>query len=109
MNEVDQSQKLESFTIDGEMFYKTLPVKKHSLKKKYQPRNFKEINALIPGTIQEIHVKEGQKVSKGDRLLALDAMKMINQILSPMNGVIKKIHVQSGAVVIKNQLLVELK
>ncbi len=39
--------------------------------------------------------------------MILEAMKMENKLLSPMDGMIKKIHVSKGDQVAKFQLLVE--
>ncbi|MDE7102365.1 MAG: biotin/lipoyl-binding protein, partial [Bacteroidales bacterium] len=57
--------------------------------------------------VLEIRVKQGDKVKKGDVVLILDAMKMDNEILSPVDGVVKNICVEQGASVAKDQLLVE--
>ncbi len=71
-------------------------------------KNIYNIEAFMPGTILEIRVKQGDKVKKGDVVLILDAMKMDNEILSPVDGVVKNIGVEQGASVAKDQLLVEL-
>lgn len=65
------------------------------------------LEAFMPGTIQEICVKEGNKVKKGQKVLVLDAMKMDNELLAPVNGVVKKVCVQSGVSVPKHTLLIE--
>jgi pyruvate carboxylase len=69
----------------------------------------KEIRAIIPGTIQEILVKPGDKVKAGTPLLILEAMKMRNRIPAEFDGVVKKIHVKTGDRVPKNHLMVEFK
>lgn len=61
----------------------------------------------MPGTVLEIRVKQGDKVKKGDVVLILDAMKMDNELLSPVDGVVKNICVEQGASVAKDQLLIE--
>ena len=66
------------------------------------------VTAFIPGTIQRIMVREGQKVSMGTPLLILEAMKMRNEVLSPVDGSVKKIHVREGEMVPKSHLLVEM-
>lgn len=68
----------------------------------------KRVEAFIPGTIQRIMVKEGQNVSAGTPLLILEAMKMRNEVLSPLDGIIKKIFVSEGEMVPKSHLLVKL-
>jgi len=56
----------------------------------------KEIKAEMSGTIVRILKKEGDKVSKGEPVLVLEAMKMENEIVSPYDGVISKIAVKEG-------------
>jgi biotin carboxyl carrier protein len=56
-----------------------------------------------------VFVKENNKVKAGDTLLALQAMKMDNHLISPFSTTVKKVHVKQGDKVIKNQVLVELR
>jgi len=65
----------------------------------------REVRAIIPGTIVDIEVKKGQKVSKGDVLFTLEAMKMYNTVDSEISGIVKTINVSVGDRVEKNQLL----
>ncbi len=55
-----------------------------------------EVTSPMPGDIVQILVKTGQKVSPGDPLCILDAMKMKNKIHSPQAGIISEIGVQEG-------------
>lgn len=91
-----------------ETIYETKFTKKYNLRKKYAPKNFKLVNAFIPGTIREIFVKENQMVTSGEKILILEAMKMKNIILAPISGRIKKINVTLNQSVAKNELLIEL-
>ncbi len=50
-------------------------------------------------------VKEGDQVVKGDTLCIIEAMKIMNEIESEMNGVIKKILIEDGKPVEYNQPL----
>lgn len=45
------------------------------------------------------YVEVGTKVKKGDVLCLVEAMKIMNEITAPKDGVIVKIHVQNGQVV----------
>lgn len=63
--------------------------------------------AIIPGTIQQIMVEEGALVESGTPILILEAMKMRNVIVSPVNGSIKKIFVALGEQVAKDHIMVE--
>lgn len=96
-------------TLNVEFFkYRTKLTKKFENRQAYQEKDPKLVQAFIPGTIKKISVKEGDEVKKGDLLLILEAMKMKNRILSPMDGVIKTIHVKTGIIVPKNEVLIEL-
>jgi len=63
------------------------------------------IKAHLPGVIFSIDVKEGDKVSKGQKLLSLVAMKMENQVLAPKPGKVKKIQVKQDQKVNKGDIL----
>jgi len=66
------------------------------------------IQAPIPGKITDIFVAEGDLVNEGEPLFSLEAMKMQNEITSPITGIVKSIHVKIGDNVIKEQLILEL-
>ena len=53
-------------------------------------------------------VKEGQAVRKGDTICLVEAMKMMNEIMAPSDGIVKKILVENGEMVSYNQPLAEL-
>lgn len=47
--------------------------------------------APIPGKIIQIKVQVGDKVTTGQVVALMEAMKMENNLLSPMDGVVKEI------------------
>ncbi len=51
----------------------------------------------MTGRITRIDVKTGDTVSEGDVLLAIEAMKMENEITAPVGGTVKEINVNAGA------------
>ncbi len=67
------------------------------------------IPATMPGMVIGVAVKVGDKVTKGQKLLALEAMKMETMINADRDGVIEKLLVQSGSQVETNDLLLILK
>lgn len=73
----------------------------------YRRANPYRLEAFMPGTIQEICVKVGDKVKKGQKVLVLDAMKMDNELLAPVDGVVKAICVEAGTSIPKSALLIE--
>ena len=64
-----------------------------------------EIYAQIPGLVSHIHVQKNDEIKIGDTLCILEAMKMENEIKSPINGTINKIYVSIGSNVEKGDLL----
>src|SRR5450759_160764 len=67
------------------------------------------IKAPMPGKIIDVLVREGSTVLKGEPVVILEAMKMQNEILSPVNGVIVKVTARANTNVMKDDLLVEIK
>ena len=67
-----------------------------------------EIIAQIPGLISQIFVSVGDSVNTGDKLFILEAMKMENEIDSPLSGTVKNISVKSGVSVEKGTLIMEI-
>ena len=51
------------------------------------------VEAPLQGSMFNILVKEGQAVKKGDVLAVLEAMKMENEIIAPVDGTVSAIHV----------------
>lgn len=98
---------MEKMNID-DTIYTTQLTKKYARRKAFVPESPKIVKAFIPGTIREIPVVKGQEVKRGDKLLILEAMKMMNVVTAMTNGRIKDIKVKSGQVVTKNELLLEL-
>lgn len=99
---------LISIVVD-DVTYQTLPNKMHVSRKPYQPINPKIITSFMPGNIQKVFVRKGQKVKEGEELCILEAMKMKNVITAPEDGIIKKLNIKEGEMVPKNHALVELK
>ena len=63
------------------------------------------VAAHLPGLIIEISVKEGDKVSRGDLVCKMEAMKMVNEVTAPIDGVVKEILVKVQQNVLENQPL----
>jgi len=64
-----------------------------------------EIYPFIPGTILSFAVKEGDIVKKGDHIFVLQAMKMNNEVLAPIDGTVSKIGCKVGDKVSKNDVI----
>ncbi|MEI6348336.1 MAG: biotin/lipoyl-containing protein [Bacteroidota bacterium] len=64
-----------------------------------------EIYPFIPGAVLSYYVNVGDVVAKGDKLFVLQAMKMNNEVTSPISGTVKQINVKAGEKVSKNDVI----
>lgn len=103
---METQKKLVEFTLDDTPYLTTLTTK-FSKRKKYQPKDLTKVRAFIPGVIQKVYVKIGDEVNKGQPLLVLEAMKMKNDVFSPIDAKVKSVLVKPGDVVAKDQILIE--
>ena len=55
------------------------------------------IRAQIPGRVVRLWVEEGEAVGAGQRLLAIEAMKMENEVRAPHAGTVESIAVELGS------------
>ena len=67
------------------------------------------IHSIIPGTVTSVQVKEGEVVDKDQTILYLEAMKMRNEIRSPIRGKVESINVKLNQRVSKGDLLFIIK
>lgn len=105
----DKETEVFQTIIIEDIKYKTKLTKKFLARKPYQRVDPKKVQAFIPGTIRNVFVKKGKRVKAGEKLLELEAMKMVNTIFADFNAVILEIPVKSGQPVAKNQLLIHFK
>jgi 3-methylcrotonyl-CoA carboxylase alpha subunit len=64
--------------------------------------------APMPGKVVAVLTSAGARVSRGDPLVILEAMKMEHTITAPIDGVVKAIHYGAGEQVLEGAQLVEL-
>ncbi|MGI0140315.1 MAG: biotin/lipoyl-containing protein [Thermoplasmata archaeon] len=50
----------------------------------------------MPGKVVEVRVVDGQSVAKGDVLVVVEAMKMRNEVASPVAGTVRSLSVKAG-------------
>ncbi|NJN26294.1 MAG: acetyl-CoA carboxylase biotin carboxyl carrier protein subunit [Cyclobacteriaceae bacterium] len=103
-----EKEKLETFRVFIAE-YKTTLTRKYRNRVKWSRPNPNQIMSVIPGTILDIKVKEGQQVKEGEILLIHEAMKMENRVVMPFDGTIKLINVEKGETIPKKHLMVEIK
>ncbi|MEM9130217.1 MAG: biotin/lipoyl-containing protein, partial [Pseudomonadota bacterium] len=76
-------------------------------KAKADPDNMAHLGAPMPGVVTTIGVSEGQKVSVGDLLLTIEAMKMETGLHADRDAVVKRLHIQPGGQIDAKDLLIE--
>lgn len=62
----------------------------------------------MPGKVVKLMKKEGDKVTKGETVLILEAMKMENEIKAGADGMIKSVNVKEGQALEAGFLMVEI-
>ena len=66
------------------------------------------VTTAMPGTIVAVKVKVGDKVSAGDGVLVIEAMKMENEIQASKTGTVVAVHVAKGDTVTPDESLLEI-
>jgi biotin carboxyl carrier protein len=65
-----------------------------------------EVRAIIPGVVVSVAVAAGDTVVAGQQLLAVEAMKMQNELRAPRGGTIERVAVGVGRTIEVGDLLV---
>jgi 3-methylcrotonyl-CoA carboxylase alpha subunit len=72
------------------------------------PASSGTILSPMPGRIIAVDVTQGQSVTKGQKLLTLEAMKMEHSLTAPFDGVVAELNAETGAQVQVEALLVRI-
>jgi 3-methylcrotonyl-CoA carboxylase alpha subunit len=67
-----------------------------------------EIRAPMPGLIADVLVKEGEEVTKGSKILVLEAMKTHQSFTAPFHGLIGTLRAKKGDQVSEGDLLAKI-
>jgi pyruvate carboxylase len=93
----------DTFVIDRKAAPKT------KARPKADPEDPTQVAAPIPGLIAQLQVSVGTKVSKGDKLLMMEAMKMQNTVYAPCDGIVSELNVVLGETVEARDLLLRVR
>ncbi len=74
----------------------------------HSPATLASLRAQIPGRVTKVWIEAGEEVEAGQRLLAVEAMKMENELRAPRAGKVETVHVVPGQTVERNDPLVSL-
>ena len=104
------TEKFDTFRLEESgSVYETLLTKKVKERKAWKKPDNQEICSIIPGTVSQLKVSEGDKVGKGEELMEYEAMKMQNIIRAPFDGTVEKIYVKEGEKLAKGVLMLFLR
>ncbi|NLL18853.1 MAG: biotin/lipoyl-binding protein, partial [Clostridia bacterium] len=67
-----------------------------------------QVVAPLPGVVLNILVNVGDKVSAGQTVIILEAMKMENEIAAPVSGTVSSLLVSKGQSVSTNEALLTI-
>jgi len=67
-----------------------------------------DVSSPMPGKVVSLKVSPGDKVKKGDVLLIIEAMKMENEIHSPIDGTVGEIYVREGDQINPEECLIKI-
>ena len=92
---------------------RTAPVKTErkpaaAVSEKKVPAGAGKVTAPMPGTVISLFANPGDSVKKGQKLLVFEAMKMENELTSPVDGVISEVRTSVGKSIAAGELLVVL-
>ncbi len=90
-------------------------IEKKTIKEEISIDNSKKITSPIIGTAYlapepggKKFIEIGQKIKKGDTIMIVEAMKTMNHVPSPLDGVVKEIAVEDGQPVEFGQTIASL-
>ena len=101
--EKDVKVKVSKSRISKNIESLTPSIEKKNLKDEVSIDNTKKITSPIIGTAYlapepggKKFIETGQKIKKGDTIMIVEAMKTMNHVPSPLDGVVKEISVEDG-------------
>jgi biotin carboxyl carrier protein len=103
---MNPAEELRSLVI-GEVAYPTRYTKKFLNRRPYVAPDPRRVTCVIPGVIRKVRVREGSRVTEGEKILVLEAMKMQNDVVAHHDARVRWICVREGDVVAKGQTLME--
>ena len=66
------------------------------------------IASSMPGLLVKLSVKVGDKIKSGDTLVIVEAMKMQNELRSPVDGEVKQVNFKEGEQVDAFQTIIQI-
>ncbi len=105
---VETLDEIEVRPAGGTAGRKSADKKESAAGKRPKPTHAGCVTTAMPGTIVDVLVQIGQKVTAGSGVLVIEAMKMENEVQAPVSGSVIGIFVAKGDAVTPDQVLVEI-
>lgn len=105
--ELESVEEVESSTVKE--VKKVEETKKEEVKKEVTNTSGNVVVAPIQGNVQDIKVKVGDHVKKGQCLFIIEAMKLENEVLSAYDGEVVEIITSKGKLVQNGEQLLIIK
>jgi pyruvate carboxylase subunit B len=105
---VETLDEIEVRPAGGSAARKSADKKDGAAGKRPKPTHAGCVTTAMPGTIVDVLVQIGQKVTAGSGVLVIEAMKMENEVQAPVSGSVIGIFVAKGDAVTPDQVLVEI-
>ena len=106
--EVDKELKTSKPVLPRTDFVPSTDMPRLSVKTNKIEKGKMIIRAPLPGKVVDVFVKEGDKVSTGQTVLCIEAMKMENNIRTDKEGIVKLVHVEANVAVMDGDALIEI-
>lgn len=110
---VEKSQNKYTVLLNGVSYTFSIETPISYKRKKYLDRTrakskMELVCAPMPGKIVDVLIEAGASVKEGEALIILEAMKMQNEITSPVAGTVKRVIVRQNDIVNKEDILIEI-
>jgi biotin carboxyl carrier protein len=114
----DEAQNMAYLQIDGQPHKVCIPQIKNNKQKptfrptlpvgatKFYGAEMLALKSPLSGRITKIFVKNGEQVNKNHPVLAIESMKMENEIRAPFNAFVKSILISEGNLIQQDQVLI---
>jgi biotin carboxyl carrier protein len=96
---------MQPLNINGDIYY-TRYTRKYTQRQAWTKPDEREVQSFIPGTVREVFVKDGETVHHGQKLMILEAMKMMNTIYAQADGTIASVLVAKGDRIPKGTVMI---
>lgn len=115
-NPVEESNEIEATVETKEAVKKVIEEAKEEVKIEAEDKNIKEVVSPIVGTFysapspdKPTFAEVGSKVKKGDTLCIIEAMKLMNEIQSEVDGEVVEVLIENGKMVEYGQTMFKIR